>query len=326
MYKKTIISLFFSTSVLMASNIYNTFPTDKEAFAFKKGFSLAIMSLVDGREFNLQGREESEVVFKEHLVIIDTTDLDDADKFAIQKIGFIYADSIRLNDERIVIADFERKANAVTLAKTLNRNYFNKNAQHRRAYPYERKNNERFYKEKSFFYEVANLLEEQLKNEMKVIYIRENMPKSSSPITNQVPRVQTKINPIEAVAPNLKPKQVANEQPRKPIKTELDPIEVIETPKEEVISYINKEVFFIQFIPKGRYINRYKLVSSKTPTSTDISDNDFIKQNQEENSGELIISENYITSKDKTKFFKANDGYYYKANECEVVVDFAKEN
>ena len=309
---------------LVASNIYNTFPTTKEAFAFKKGFSLAIMSLIDGREFKIQGRMEEQIEFKNYMVIVDATDLDDADKFAIQKIGFIYASSIRLTDERIVIADFERKANAITLAKTLNRDYFNKNAPHRRAYTYEKQIDEKFYKEKSFFYEVADLIEDQLKDEMKVLVIEDKRP-NLSPVKNTLspnhkiikPNPQMQNTTTKKIKTQVKKQNnsiLEKPQKEKPIKQEK---------KIQSFSKTNTEPFFIQFIPKGRYITRYTL--SKDVTEKDISEKDFVKENEIENSGELIISDLYIITKDKVKFYKAENGFYYKASQSEVINDFTKE-
>lgn len=316
MIKKTTLFLLLVGSQLFADNIYNTFPTDKEAFAFKKGFSLSIMSLIDGREFRLQGRTEEEVKFKDFLVMVDTTDLDDADKFAIQKIGFIYADSIRLTDERIVIADFERKANAVTLARTLNTNYFNKNAPHRRAYIYEKKTAEKFYREKSFFYEIANLIEENLKTNMKVIYIKDKQPITKNVTPQVAPQIKKEIAK-EAVnqEPTIeKPKKVS---PPKENKPEEKPL------KSVVESKINTEPFFIQFLPKGRYINRFKL--SKDMSDKTISNSDLIKQSQIENPGELLTSENYLITTDGIKYFKSNDNFYYLSADSEIIADFVKE-
>lgn len=343
---KILILILLSATCLIADGIYNTMPNDKEAFAFKKGFSLAITSLIDGREYRLQGREESSVNFKDYLVMIDTTDLDDADKFAIQKIGFIYANSIRLNDERIVIADFERKANAATLAKTLNNNYFNKNAPHRRAYVYEKKNTDIFYKEKSFFYEIANFIEEKLKKEMEVVYITAKEPQ---PVQNQAQKSQniaeeqknnapqpTPSKSPQATPIKITPKVVQSSNNQKtqstaelfkdvPAKLKNEDVPTVKKTNKtaEKESKINTDYFFIQFLPTGDHVTPYKLI--KDIKDKHISNLDLAKQSQTQNVGDVFTSENYIITTDDIKFYQANNGLFYKASECEVIVDFVNQ-
>ena len=316
MIKKLLLSTVLATYAL-SSNIYNTFPTDKEAFAFKKGFQLAIMSLIDAREFKIQGRKEDVAELKSFLVLVDSTDLDDADKMALQKIGFIYDDSIRLTNNTIMMADFKSKPNAVTLAKTLNITYFNKNAPHRRAYVYETKQNEVFYKEKSLAYEIAELIEEELKSEMKAILITDKSPKSNT---------QTQNTQKEQIVPQavLTPKKV--EKPTAPAKKTAQPVktETKEPVKPTKVSKVNTQPFFIQFAPKGKYVIRYKLIKDLNDKTIDSSD--FIKQSQIENNGELLMADNYIITTDDKKFIKSENGFFYLEKSIEVINDFTKDN
>lgn len=318
MLKKLLLTTAFTT-VAFASDIYNTFPTDKEAFAFKKGFQLAIMSLKDGREYKLQGKDESEVKLKDHIVFIDSTDMDDSDKMAVQKIGFIYSESVRLNDNRIAIASFSSKANAITLAKTLNRTYFNKNAPHRRAYVYEKKGSDVFFREKSIAFEIANILEEELRNEMKVIYIKDNKKAINKPVSQKVatPPSSVQKNTQANMQISNSKKTAQNQQINKEQSKSVTPT----INKKE--SHINKEPFFIQFIPKGKFVVNYKLI--KDINNKNINSSDLIKQSQIENDGELLLADNYIITTDDKKFIKAQNGFFYKEDQIEVINDFTKE-
>lgn len=312
--KKLLLTLLLLIDIIYAGNIYNTFPTDKEALAFKKGFQLALMVIKSGREFEIQGTNNEEIEFQDFIVFVDSTELDTADKIAVQVTGFTYAQSVRLLDDRIAIADFDNRPDAITLAKTLNTTYFNKNAPHRRAYVYEKKKNDRFYRANSITTAISKSLKQQIKDEMKIIYIKD---KDVTKIKTPSP------TPIVIDKPIIKDIKI-QEQPKPKVQT---PKKVIKDVAKKVIkpfeSHLNKEPFFIQFLNKGKYVTRYKL--DKNLNSTNIHSRDFIKQSQIENDGVLIMSDNYIITTDKKKYYKGENGYFYPSNNCEIINDFTKE-
>lgn len=315
MLRKIVLNSVLATILTpcFAQGIYSTMPTTQEAIAFKKGFQLAVMSLKDGREYKIQGKEEEEVQTRPYMVLIDTTDLDDADKMAIQKIGFIYAESTRLKGNKILMASFEEKPNAVTLAKNLNRDYFSKNAPHRRAYVYEKRVNETFYKEKSLFSRMAEMIETDLKNSIPVIYIKDKTP------TIQPKAVEKKETPKEApktVSPIAK--KVIEEQ--KPTQKNIAPAS-----QEPAIktSHTNKEPIYIQFFQKGKYTIQYKL--SATATKGNIGNSDLIKDKEIENDGTLLTAQEYLVTKEGIKYYKSDSGHYYLEANIEIINNFTEE-
>lgn len=319
--RKSIIK-YCATALLVISSLnadtYNNQPSDSEALAFKRGFNLCQSSLIDGREFRIQGTKEEEIVFKEFMVMIDTTDLDDADRGAIQKIGFIYADSVRLNDERIVMAHFERKANAVSLAKNLNNLYFSKNAPDRKAYTYSKLPNEYFFKEKSFFYEIANIIEQSLKSKMEVVYIKDGIgTKKEDATPSQIKKSSTHTTDKKA-RPEALINSIKIENIQTPIPEKI--ISAVKSKKIKSKSFFNKEPFAAQYIHIGKNIIIYSL--AKNTNKTDISSKDMIPATAIENNGDVFFTDAFLITTDKVKFLMSESGKYARFTDVEILDEY----
>lgn len=182
--------ILFSLSLLFLTLPQSAVASDfnplnqKEATSFYEGFNLALKAL-EAKELEIQGLEEEEVEFNQFMVVVDTTSYDDAIRFALQTIGFKYDKSVRLTFQNwIVISSFDRKANATTLAKKINRKYLAEQPANRKCFVYEKRNNQIFYKEKSLFYKIAKYFKEKYEKEKQIIYVEKKVPVKTQPFVN----------------------------------------------------------------------------------------------------------------------------------------------
>jgi len=161
--------------------------------SFSDGFNMAFKGL-SAKEFGIQGLSEAEVDFEEFMIVVDTTGMDDARRFAIQLVGFRYDDSVRVKGGNwIVLSSYSRKPNATSLAMRINNKYFAHQPKNRQAFVYQKPIGKVFYKEKSFFSKIASIIEEDIKKNTKILYVKDTtfVP---APKEESEPKVEVKKN------------------------------------------------------------------------------------------------------------------------------------
>ncbi|MEA2019902.1 MAG: hypothetical protein U9N59_15840 [Campylobacterota bacterium] len=77
------------------------------------------------RELKIQGVNESRIVSKDNMVVVNVTEMSKIEKFAVQLVGLKYGDSVRIkNKDLVIINSFDRYANAASLSKWINEHEF----------------------------------------------------------------------------------------------------------------------------------------------------------------------------------------------------------
>lgn len=249
------------------SQAYSSFnPFDlKEAETFYEGFNLALRGL-EAKEFKVQGIDEEQVEFKNYMVVVDATDYDNAKRFAMQTIGFRYDDSVRVTfNNWIVISSFNRGADANTLARRINKKYLSHQAKNRRCFVYPKKENQIFYKEKSFYFPIVDILLDRLKSETKILYVKE---KTQAPTrTTQTPIQNKNTNGF-------------NYKTTKPLHSQKIPFELKS-----------------KFIPNNQGLNKKPLILPPKPN--DIKTHNALSEKLAEKKLQLALLENKIEYAEK---------------------------
>jgi hypothetical protein len=137
--------------------------------AFKDGYRTALMGMM--KEFQIQGIDNEPISFDQYIVAIDATGVDDYGKIAMQQVGFVDYDAVRLANGWIVYGAFLNDANAKSFKKKLAmklESFLTKNMQ---PFVYETKKDERFVRERSVYFKIARHIKEDLEKNTKIVYV-----------------------------------------------------------------------------------------------------------------------------------------------------------
>lgn len=320
--KRTLIVLLLFADLLFAN--YFEEESKKEAKAMQEGFVLAITSME--KEYEIQGINETDIEFKEWMVVIDGSgkDYNDSRKYSVQLTGFRYADSVRLTNGWIVLASFKTEANAELLKERINERYLHKLPKNRQAYVHHNTNDMGFKKEKSLFSGIASLIERKIKENTKVLLI-ENA--SSDSVKNGKRKEQNeKSAPNKVNAKDKKSsdktmktfedfiKETKKVEPKKMKKKDMNEL----TSSEKEISIPKKEKYLYSFI-----LNKEETIffTASIKNNELVEDSLNVGMMNRENSGNVYSSIDYYTgSKGTKKYYRILETDYFVQEEDITIV------
>lgn len=330
MFKKTLLSFILSSiliginSPLNSAEYFNANEL-RETQAFSEGFQLAITG-VKQKEFKLQGYKNETIQFDEFIVVVDSTGLDDAKKFLIQSFGFKYFDSVRLSNEWIVLGSFAQRPNAELLMESLNNKWFKVLDKSRQAFIHQNAKNTTYTKAKSFHSDIAEIIEEDINKNKKILYVEKTLPVEPMEI-NESPTKKMQVENIpqnqnlsrkiplnQQIQPEIKKntpivlnKEVVpskKEVKENPIVKKFDDLEIKSPQKtkeeeERIKNLVNPTIY--EIILKEPAALTYKNISSK---SKQIPLASIIEVGSYENTGSTYISDKKITDVNGKAYYK----------------------